>query len=370
MPDEPKDDYGLGLRTEVTKVKAPDIDYLPAATGYPAVIGLVGAGGITVQHLSAYKAAGYRVAAICDVNPAAAEAMRARFYPEAKVFSDYRQVLAMPEINIVDAATHPEIRYTIVKDALEAGKHVLSQKPFVTDLDRGEELCRLAEAKGLKLAVNHNGRWAPHFRYATRLIREGYVGAVSAVHLSVVWNHNWVKGTKFEDIKYCILYDFGIHWFDILNVFMDGARARRVYASTCRTSNQEVRPDFMSQASVEFDTAQATLTFEADSRYGSEDRTVVVGTEGMIVSEGPDLNVQSIGYVGKRGSFRPVLEGNWFPGGFHGTMAELINAVAENREPENSGRSSLRSLELCFAALESAERKAPVEPGKARRLIS
>ena len=48
------------------------------------------------------------------------------------------------------------------------------------------------------------------------------------------WNHDWIAGTSFDSIKHVILYDFAIHWFDIVTCFMGGRRARRVYASTAR----------------------------------------------------------------------------------------------------------------------------------------
>jgi uncharacterized membrane protein len=49
-------------------------------------------------------------------------------------------------------------------------------------------------------------------------------------------------------------------------------------------------------------------------------------------------------------------------------MGELLRAVEENREPENSGRNNLESLALCFAAIASADKGAPVAPGSVRRL--
>ena len=42
-----------------------------------------------------------------------------------------------------------------------------------------------------------------------------------AAHLAVHWNHNWIKGTHFENVRHIVLYDFAIHWFDILTTFID-----------------------------------------------------------------------------------------------------------------------------------------------------
>ncbi len=211
--------YGYAARPPVPEVPAPDLPYRPATNVHPAKIALIGAGGIAVQHLTAYAAAGYDVAAICDVRLSAAEELRDRFYPGAAVFDDYRRALDLPAIDVADITTHPDVRHGIIRDALLADKHVLSQKPFTTDLARGEELCRLAEERNRKLAVNHNARWAPNFRYASLLVRGGRVGSVQGVHMNIAWDHSWIKGTPFENIHHCILYDFGIHYFYVGKVF-------------------------------------------------------------------------------------------------------------------------------------------------------
>lgn len=362
--------YGLTLRSGQIETPAPAIDYLPSNTSYPARIGLIGCGGITTHHLTAYKAAGYEVVALCDVDIKRAEAQRDKFYPNAKAFASHKQVLDMGEVNVVDVATHPEERYGIIKDAIAAGKHILSQKPFVTEIGKGKELAKLAREKGVKLAINQNGRWAPHFRYARQLIRGGYIGDVNAVNLSVVWNHTWVAGTAFEDIRFLILYDFGIHWFDILNTFMNGEKPLRIYASNTKSIDQAIRPPLLAQALVEYEHAQAAISFVADSRFGLEDRTVISGTRGMIVSEGPELNEQQLRFITGDKVCYPKLSGHWFPDGFHGTMAELLSAIEEDREPEHNPESVLASLEMCFAALQSADSHKPVVPGEARVLLA
>ena len=68
------------------------------------------------------------------------------------------------------------------------------------------------------------------------------------------------------------------------------------------------------------------------------------------------------------GIARPRLTGAWFPDGFHGTMAELLSAIKEDREPSHSARNNLASLELCYAAVASAERGEAVKPGSVRQL--
>lgn len=364
-------EYGLGARSAGKRIEAPKLPYKPRdPVHYRPKIGLIGCGGITVHHLTAYRDAGYEVTGFCDIDRAKATRMRDEFFPAAKVFDDADSLLRDSSIEVVDIATHPEVRYGIMEKAIDAGKHILSQKPFVTDLDAGEALIERAEKKGVLIAVNHNGRWAPHFSYMRLAAKDGVLGDLSACHFSVSWNHNWIGGTPFENIRYLILYDFGIHWFDILSVLTEGVNPLRVYASVAFTKGQRVKPPFLSQALIEFDHLQASMNFQADTIFGCEDHTLLVGSKGTIKSEGPDLNEQRLILMTEAGTSEPKLEGKWFPDGFHGTMGELLCSIEERREPLNSARSALRGLSLCFAALKSAETGLPVKPGEVRKLIT
>jgi len=369
-PNEAERNYSLTAADAGREIAAPELPYRPRdPKRYRPRIGLVACGGITEDHLTAYRKGGYDVAALCDVVRKRAEARRREFYPRAKVYDDYREVLRRDDIEVVDLAAHPQEREPMIEAALLAGKHVLSQKPFVVDLDFGERMVELADRRGVKLAVNQNGRWAPHFSYAREAIRAGLIGEVAAAHLSVHWDHTWVKGTPFEEIRHLILYDFGIHWFDVVRCFLGGREPRRVYASMAPSPGQQIAPPLLAQALIEFDGAQASLAFDAATPWGARDRTYVAGTRGTIHSTGPDLKRQTLTLYTSEGYAVPELTGCWFPDGFHGTMGELLSAIEEDREPTNSARDNLESLALCFAATASAERHEPVVPGTVRRMV-
>ncbi len=356
--------------SESNFVPAPNLPYKPRdPRHYSPPIGLIGCGGITRDHLHAYATAGYNVVALCDVDESRARQRQAEFYPRAAIFGDYRDLLRRDDIEVVDIATHPPIRPPLIEAALRAGKHVLSQKPFVLDLDIGQRLVDVADQCNVRLAVNQNGRWAPHFSYTLQAIRAGLLGEVSGAHLSVHWDHGWVKGTEFEKVKHLILYDYAIHWFDIVSCFMEGRPAKRVYASMARTTTQSVAPPLLGQALIEFDGAQASLAFDADTKFGSQDRTYVAGSQGSISSVGPGNKVQQLTLSTAEGDTQPALEGSWFPDGFHGTMGELLCSIEENRQPTINAADNLKSLALCFAAVNSAERHEPVVPGTVRTLM-
>ena len=289
-----------------------------------------------------------------------AEARRAEFFPDAAVFTDWRELLVRDAVRVVDIATSPEVRGPIIEAALRAGKHVLSQKPLALSLDEGERFANLADTLGLRLAVNQNGRWAPHFAWMRAAISAGLIGEVSSVDFTLHWDHHWICGTPFEEQPQLVLADFAIHWFDIATAFFGDRPARQVFAAAARSRSQRARPPFLAHACVEWDGGQATFAFNADTAFGHEDRTTIAGSRGTLRSVGPSLMRQRVTLHTAEGTASPELAGCWFPDGFHGAMAELLCAIEENRAPQNSARENLRSLALCFAAVESAETGRPV----------
>lgn len=344
------------------------LPYRPSSPkSYSPAIGLIGCGGISHHHLRAYSNAGFRVTALCDLNLDAAKSRAQEFYPEARIFDDYHELLRDSEIEVVDITTHPPGRPAIIRASLEAGKHVLSQKPFVLDLDEGERLVEMANRLNLYLAVNQNGRWAPHFSYARLVANQGIIGQVFGAHLACHWDHTWVKGTEFEKVKHLVLYDYAIHWFDILRCFFQG-KAQRVFASTARVPGQTLMPDLLGQAAIEFADGQATLAFDAAVPYGSHEKTFLSGTQGSLHSYGAGNQDQRLCVATSQGRWMPDLVGKWFPDGFHGTMGELLCAIEEKRECSISAADNLNSLALCFAAIHSAETGMAVSPGSVRQL--
>ncbi len=354
--------YGVSTEHAAAWIAAPDLPYRPPVPRDAAAlpIGLIGCGGITQSHLAAYRAAGFRVTALASRSRERAEARRAEFFPDAAIHTDWRELLAREDVRVVDIATHAAVRPPIVEAALRAGKHVLSQKPFALDLATGVRLVRLADELSLRLAVNQNARWAPHFAWIREAIAAGLIGEVSSVDFAVHWDHHWICGTPFDDMPDLVLADFAIHWFDLACCFIGERAPQKVYAAAARSRSQRARPPFLAHACVEFDGAQATFVFNADTSLGHEDRTSVIGSRGTVRSIGPGLLDQRITLYAEAGVATPELAGNWFREGFIGTMAELLCAIEEHREPRNSARQILRSLAVAFSAVDSAERGAAI----------
>ncbi len=350
--------------TAVKTMAAPDLPYQPPVPkNYRPRIALIGCGGIAKNHLDAYRAKDYSVVALCDTNLAAAESLRDEFFPEAIVTDDAEEVFARKDIEVVDLALHPTPRLALIRRALEADKHVLSQKPFVTDIREGRKLVELAEQRGRKLAVNQNGRWAPYFSYLRQLLKQDMLGEIISCDIHIAWDHTWIKGTPFEKIHHIVLYDFAIHWFDIVTRVFGERRPIQVFARVGKSLGQELDPPLSAGVLVSYDNGQASLVFHAATKFSPAETTVVTGTKGTFRSTGPVCANDQITLTTADGEAAISLEGAWFNDGFAGAMGELLCAIEDDREPENSARENLRSLELCFAAMASADSNQAIKPG-------
>lgn len=349
-------------------MRPPKLDYLPRGPRYPKrhKLGLIGCGGISQYHLTAAKSFGVEVVALADINPAAAQARRDEFFPSAAIYSDHRELLAQDDITAVEIATHTAIRPGQVRDALNAGKHVLSQKPFVADLGEGRRLAALARRKGLRLAVNQNGRWAPQFAALLAAVRQGLLGDIHTLDMVMAWDHTWTRGSKFEELHHLILSDFAIHWFDIAACVFGERQARSVFANTVKAPHQDMKPPMLSNAVINFGDGLATLGFSAYQSLAPQEYLCCVGSKGTLRGTANVCNITEIELTTKRGTVKVPLQGKWFPDGFRGTLGEFLRAIEEDREPSISATNNLHSLELCFAALASAETGRPVKPGQVR----
>jgi predicted dehydrogenase len=336
------------------------LDYRPAfPRDYRPGLGLVGCGDIARSwHLPTYAQYGVRVVGVYDPVPEATDGVRDRFPFVERVFSTLDELLGDDEVEIVDVATRPDVRPELIRRALDAGKHVLAQKPLALDLPAARRLVDEAEERGLRLAVNQNGRWSPAWRIATLLIDEGAVGEV----LAVTHFHDRplppLVGTHFDELEHFLIYDYFVHWIDICRCWLDGRDVEAVRALDYRTPDQPATAKSPWAAWVEIhytDGASALVRNVGEARTQRPSCPFWVhGTEGTIrgsVLLGSDF--VELERNGVTSSY--ALEGAWYPEGFAGALAELVTSIAEDREPFNSARHNLLSLQMTLAACRSAE---------------
>lgn len=335
----------------------PEMEYRPhfPNSSRDIGIGIVGFGSVARKwHLKAYEKHGLKVVGVCDISHQATALAHAL---KIRVFESLDELLAHPEIQVVDIATRPVDRTKLIREALRAGKHVLAQKPLATDLGDAYSIVDEAERMGLKVAVNQNGRWAPPWRYASLLISAGAIGQVQSVTHFYDTRMSWVPN-PLHGSSHFFIYDYSIHWIDITRCWLEDKKPLKVQAQDMLASQQSTDGRMM---------ATMWLLIEYTDRTNAMIRGVgcapshtghpfwVHGTEGVIrgsvdCKEGDYLELEKNG-----DSVRYDLHGNWFPDGFAGTMGELLTSVVEDREPSNSARHHLLTLEITLAACQSSD---------------
>jgi len=100
----------------------------------------------------------------------------AQAYPEARILRSFEEALDDKTVQLIVIATPNETHYTLAKQAIEAGKHVVIDKPFAATSTEARELVDLAKQKGVVLAPFHNRRWDGDFLTVRKLLGEGVLG--------------------------------------------------------------------------------------------------------------------------------------------------------------------------------------------------
>ncbi len=143
----------------------------------PLRVGVLGAGAwARTAHIPGWKRdPRCRVAVICDVDRRLAEECARHFeVPEAS--GDWQAVVSRPDLDVIDVVTPSHTHFELARAALEAGRHVLCEKPVAFDFRETLRLAGVAKQKGLLTKLGFTFRYSPGVRYARSLIDEGFVG--------------------------------------------------------------------------------------------------------------------------------------------------------------------------------------------------
>lgn len=187
----------------------------------PIKTAIFGAGFIGRVHLDALRRLeGVEIAAIADPNIEVARTLAAGFAVPA-VAAGYREILRDPSIDAVHICTPNALHFSMVKDSLEAGKHVACEKPLATTAEDARQLVALAAQKGLRNCVCHNLRYYPLVQHLRRVIAAGELGQILSLQgaYSQDWllydtDWNWRIESSTGGASRCMA-DVGSHWFDM-----------------------------------------------------------------------------------------------------------------------------------------------------------
>jgi predicted dehydrogenase len=333
-------------------------------------IGVVGAGFIVRDcHLVAYAQAGFRVVGITSRTRARAEEVAAA-HGIPRVFDSLDAMLADPEIEVIDVAVPPVEQPAVIRRILDHGRAVrgiLAQKPLAMSLAEGEDLVRRCEEAGVALQVNQNMRYDPSVRSLKTLLDRGDLGAPVLATIELRAIPHWMPWAK--DGRSLSTFIMSVHHLDTFRYWL--GEPTRVLAST----RPDPRTKFPHQDGInlyilEFAEGGRAAAWDdvwaGPAREGAAADIAVrwrfEGTDGLAIGSigwpsWPERTPSTIDYSTTRDQgawHRPRWDAAWFPDAFAGTMAGLLRALEEGREPDISGRDHLGTLALCERVLESA----------------
>ncbi|HWP30412.1 MAG TPA: Gfo/Idh/MocA family oxidoreductase [Fimbriimonadales bacterium] len=320
-------------------------------------IGILGCGEIVnLAHLPAYRAAGLNVVACYDLREEAAKRTAEKFNIP-NVCRTLDELLEREDVRIVDIAFHIEGRKEAIEKAAKAKKHILVQKPIANTLQDAEHMIAIAEKHNVKIQANQQARWAGVYLLLKKWVQNGAIGSLNFIHFDV---RGWQDDpqTWYVKMPNFTLCDHGIHYFDLVLYFADKEPQKIAAMQTAFPGQVSVAPMLYGALIFFEEGLMVCHTFHNKVEIPNpwEFRVVLDGDEGAIFCDGSKGILRR-----KDGTFiEQEPKSRWFPDAFLGPMADLMDAIEEDREPACSGRSNLRTLRLVLSALESAEKNTVV----------
>lgn len=322
-------------------------------------IAVIGAGYWGVNHVRNFHELG-ALGMVCDTSRASLEKTAQRF-PGTRVENDYRIAFSDQLVRGVVIATPAESHYQIAREAIEAGKDVLVEKPLTLDVPGGEHLVELARERGAVLMVGHLLEYHPAVLRLRELIESGELGELQYIYSNRL---NLGKVRREENI----LWSFAPHDIAII-LRLVGEWPDRVTA----TGGAYLQPSIadVTVTNIEFPTGVRAHIFVSWLHPYKEQRLVVVGSKRMAVfddvSKSDKLVVydQGVEFVNgepitrKNEGITEVLEA---AEPLRRQCLEFLECIETRRCPLTDGESGLRVLKVLDAAERSlAKRGAPIK---------
>lgn len=305
---------------------------------------------------------------------AASRAAAAVLYPEARIFDDHRQMLAEAAIDLVDVVTPSHTHLAIGTDALNAGKHLLLEKPMALRLADCRALIALAAKRERQIAVGHELRLSSQWGEVKRLIARGTIGEPQyvLVELSRKPYRQGASGWRYDRSRVgSWVLEEPIHFFDLARWYLEGAgHPVELYANG--NSRDPARPDLYDNFSAQFRYPNGAYAVVSQTLAAFEHHQTVkvAGTRGAI-------------WAGWSGALDRTLEPTFFLRAFDGEKLEDVKIarhsgeVFELREeigrcvqmvrgealPAANGTDGLWSTGLCLLAEESIRQRRPLPVG-------
>jgi len=324
---------------------------------------VIGMGPIGNNHATAYKNCKQaELIAVCDIRKDRADSSKAKYNVPA--YYNAEDMLKKEKPDIVSVSTggfeYSSDHYLPTMQALNAGCHVLTEKPISNNLKHGQEMVDLAKKLDRCFAVDLNHRFTPAARVAKKWQNDGLIGDLLFLNMAL-----WIG--RFQphfDTEFYHLKALNPHSCDILRYF--GGDVDQVHCYAMKAPGR----DIWSTASINMKFANGAvghLTSSYDIERGHPmERCEVAGTKGRLIFEDMwrEATLFPAGNYEKRVYTNPVFGGfRDFYDTFEDRIHTFVREVASNVRPEDidgSGRDGLESSRIIHAAIQSLKTNKPV----------
>jgi predicted dehydrogenase len=333
----------------------------------PVGVGLIGSQFIASIHAEALRACSQAdIRAVASPTAGNARAFAQR-HGIPKYFSDYRELLALPEVDMVVVGVPNDLHCSIALDAASAGKHVVMEKPLCLNLAEADRMIEACRRANVKLMYAEELCFAPKYVRLKALLDEGALGRPTLLKQSE--KHDGPHAAHFWDVTRSgggVTMDMGCHAIEFFRWMLGRPPVKSVYAhmSTLVHADKTLGDD---NAILLLEFADGTTAVAEESWTkpgGMDDRAEVHGSKGVAYADllhGSAIRAYSSGGYGyaveKSGSTVgwsfPMHEEAWNYG-FHAEMAHFVDCVQNDRKPLVTGEDGRAVLEIIFAAYESA----------------
>jgi len=188
-------------------------------------IGIIGTGAIAAVHVDAYRRFPERseITAVCDTFADKARGFAEQHSLSSAVYGDYKEMLSDPGIDAVSICLPPSLHAQAAIDALDAGKHVLVEKPMASSLEECDRMIEASERNGKLLSVVCQNRFKSPVVKVKRMFDSGAVGNVLLATFNSLWWRGemyydlWWRGTWEQESGGCFL-NHSVHHVDLMHM--------------------------------------------------------------------------------------------------------------------------------------------------------
>jgi predicted dehydrogenase len=190
------------------------------------VLGYGGAFNMGRKHLEEMKKAGMKPYAVCEIDPARLDVATSDF-PGIETYDSLDAMLKQSDVDLIVHITPHNLHYKLAAQCVKAGKHVVTEKPFVLTTAEADKLIALAEKHGVMVSTYHNRHWDGWvLRAVDQVVKKGAIGEVYRVDLN--WGgygmpKEWWRSS--ESISGGVMYDWGVHLLEYALQLIDSELA-------------------------------------------------------------------------------------------------------------------------------------------------